>query len=221
MPHSHGHTCESQATHHDHDHSHSPPPEETHEMESLYSKIDLTGVRAINERVPESAAQIIKPWDQRFSDELSCMSNVDGQIILHVPFVGQIKLKSILLRCPATTSAAKEMYVYVNRDDLDFTNVDDAIPIETFECVAYEHASDMIEYPVKTRLYRNVRSITLYFKQHWSDDEDDPLILYYLGFRGDHTEIRTGPISVTYEAFANPKDHKVRGFNRTSRKLNY
>lgn len=210
MTHSHGHACESEALHHDHDHDHSPPPEDTNQVQSLFEKVQTSAVRALNEKVTGSGAKIVKPWNERFSTEPHLESDSDEQIILHVPFDGMIKLKSILIRCPNTTSAIKEMKVFVNKDDLDFDTIGDAKPTETFECVPFENASDLIEYPVKIRLYHNVKTVTLFFEHNWSDDEE-PTVLWFLGFRGEHMEIKDAPIAITYEAFANPKDHKVRG----------
>lgn len=218
MSHSHGHSCESEAGHHDHDHDHSPPPENTNEVQSLYQKIRTTAVRTLNETVAGSGARIIKSWDQRFVSDPSCRSDADEQIIMHVPFDGQVKLKSILLRCPNTVSAIKEMQVFVNRDDLDFDTISDVKPTETFECVPYENASDLIEYPVKVRLYNNVKSITLFFERNWSGDEE-PTVLCFLGFRGEHTEISDAPVAISYEAFANPKDHKVKGTEETAGRM--
>lgn len=210
MSHSHGHACESEAQHHDHDHDHSPPPEETHEVQSLFDKIQLHAVRVLNEAESGSGAKIIKPWGNRFSTDPFLTSDSDEQMIIHIPFDGMVKLKSILVRCPNTVSAIKEMKVFVNKESLDFDTVNDAKPTEVFECVPYEHASDMIEYPVKVRLYHNVKTLTLFLEHNWSNDEL-PTILWYLGFRGEQTQYKDVPIAITYEAFANPKDHKVPG----------
>ncbi|CCG84934.1 protein of unknown function [Taphrina deformans PYCC 5710] len=218
MSHSHGHVCEAEAQHHDHDHDHDPPPEDTNEVQSLYQKIRSAAVRTLNEQVSGSGAKIIKPWNDRFDTSIRCTSDADEQIIMHVPFDGQIKLKSILVRCPGTTSAIKEMRVYINREDLDFDTIGDAKPTETFECVPYENASDLIEYPVKIRLYNNVKSVTLFFEHNWSGDEE-PTVLWYLGFRGDHTEIKDAPVAISYEAFANPKDHRVKGTEETAGRM--
>lgn len=213
MTHSHGHACESESQHHDHDHDHSPPPEDTNQVQSLYEKVQTGAVRALNEMVPGSGAEIIKPWSERFSTVPVLKSDSDEQLIIHIPFDGMVKLKSIFVRCPNTTSAIKEMKVYVNKDELDFDTIGDAKPTEVFECVPYEYASDLIEYPVKVRLYNRVKTLTLFLEHNWSDDEL-PTILWYLGFRGEHTEIKDAPIAITYEAFANPKDHKVPGMDQ-------
>lgn len=210
MAHSHGHVCESEAGRHDHDHDHSPPPEDTNQVQSLYQKVRTSAVRALNEETPGSAAKIIRPWNERFNIDPELRSDSDEQIILHVPFDGQIKLKSILIRCPNSVSAIKDMKVYVNREDLDFDSIGEAKATETFECVPYANASDLIEYPVKIRLYNNVKTLTLFFEHNWSDDEE-PTEIWYLGFRGDYTEIRDAPVAISYEAFANPKDHKIKG----------
>lgn len=68
MSHSH---CGDESHSHDHggsSHSHSPPPDSI-PGDSLYGKIDLDGVRCLNERVEGMARKAIKPWDQRLDTE--------------------------------------------------------------------------------------------------------------------------------------------------------
>lgn len=226
MPHSHGHVCESESTHHDHDHDHDPPPEETNEVHSLYQYIRTDAVRTLNATDPSAGSRIIKPWTERWNTHpsLTSLSDPDAadsddeddesaQVIIIVPFDGQIKLKSILLRCPATKSAPKLMQVYSQAEDLDFAAVADGRkPVETFECVPYESAGDVIEYPVKQRLYNNITSLGIMISENWSGSgERTGTEIWYLGFRGERKELAQAPVAISYEAFANPKDHRVKG----------
>ncbi|ORY79108.1 galactose-binding domain-like protein [Protomyces lactucae-debilis] len=213
MPH--GHVCETEAQHHDHDHDHDhDPQEETHAVQSLYEHIDLGAVRCLNEQSPGSARHIIRPWDKRWDTNPSLQSEEDdAQLLLHVPFQGgQVRPRSLLLRCPRTSSAPKQIKVYNNRTDLDFSSIDDIKPIETIECVDSASAGDIIEYPFKTRLYTHTGALSFLVTSNHAGEEDEVATeIWYLGIRGDFTELHAGPVAVTYEAYANPKDHKVFG----------
>lgn len=65
---------------------------------SLFGSIDIDRVHGLNLSVPEDAKAIIKPWDQQNDDQRWAESGVDDQIIIHVPFVENVKLKSVVLK---------------------------------------------------------------------------------------------------------------------------
>lgn len=76
-----------------------------------------SSVYGLNLTVPEDAKEIIKPWDEREDNDKYLDSNVDDQVrwlafpelgsmltiyviqlIIHVPFVENVRIKSILLK---------------------------------------------------------------------------------------------------------------------------
>jgi hypothetical protein len=94
------------------------------ETQNLFGSIDRDNVFGLNISVPEHAREVIKPWDQRESLEklvesavddqvrVSCLSkqtninHLDArpsalhtfQLIIHVPFTQNVRIRSILLR---------------------------------------------------------------------------------------------------------------------------
>jgi len=48
----------------------------------------------------------------------------------------------------------------------------------------------------------------LYIENNWSDGEEEVSRLWYIGFKGEWTELKDAPLLTVYEATPNPADHK-------------
>jgi hypothetical protein len=46
-----------------------------------------------------------------------------------------------------------------------------------------------------------VRNITLYIEDNWSDGEEETSTLWYIGFKGEWTELKDAPLITVYEVF--------------------
>ena len=200
------HVCESEAHRHDHDHDHDhdhqhEASEETDEAQSLYKYIDVQRIRTLN----ATDGCIVKPWRERWSVLPECQSDSDEQVILIIPFLASVKISSLLIRTPNTTAAPREIKLFGKEVDFD-TEVK---PLQTLECVDHQHASDVIEYPLQTRQFTNISQLTLFVTSNYGADTTS---LWYLGIRGQMITLRQdAPVSIVYEAQANPKDHAVKG----------
>jgi hypothetical protein len=93
-------------------------------------------------------------------------------------------------------------YSFHNREDIDFSIASDLPPtssITTIPPTASTHHQDIIEYPVKRVSFNNVRNLTLYVENNWSDGEEDVSRLWYVGFKGEWTELKDVPLVAVYE----------------------
>ena len=126
-----------------------------------------------------------------------------------ISFTGLVRLHSIIIRSPPDESAPSRLKLFLNRDDLDFSAASDLTPVQTLTLplVPAGSADDTVEIPVKRALFNNVHSLSLFFDENHGG-EDDVTRINYLGFKGDFTKLGTEPVSVLYEAAANPRDHK-------------
>lgn len=214
--------------HHDHDHDHSDDitPALQH---SLYQHIRFDDIVTLNEARTDSGKAIVKKtWVDRMQPDPELVSNTDEQILMNVPFTGQIKLHAILIRTSLSISAPRTLRVFINRDDLDFSNVDDRAPTQEFEL---SQTSEVQEIPVKRALFGKVQRLTLYFVDNFgtrlresdSESEDDDegeeeaeaevSRMSYLGFKGEWMQLGRAPAQILYEAVANPNDHAIKGTN--------
>lgn len=80
--------CHDEHGGHDHDHSeHDHSNDITPALQShLYQQIDFDRVTTLNEAVPDSGAMVLKKeWSQRLDAKPDLHSDVDEQLLMHIP----------------------------------------------------------------------------------------------------------------------------------------
>ncbi|KAJ2902474.1 PITH domain-containing protein [Zalerion maritima] len=196
---------------HDHDgHDHSDDITPALQF-SLYQHINFDEVEALNEAEPGSGKAVLKKtWEERLQVEPELVSDADEQLLVKVPFTGQVKLHSILIRTADSDTAPKTLKVLINRESIDFSAAEEAKPTQTFEL---SRTSDVQEIPVKRALFGQVQRLVLFFPDNFSDGMDDVTRFSYLGFKGEWMQLGRAPSTIIYEAAANPSDHAVKGTN--------
>jgi len=55
------------------------------------------------------------------------------------------------------------------------------------------------EYPVKRVSFNNVRNLTLFVSENWSGGDEETSKLWYIGFKGEWTELKDAPLITVYE----------------------
>ncbi|KAL7752813.1 hypothetical protein RI367_001816 [Sorochytrium milnesiophthora] len=206
--HQHDHGCHDEAHDHDHDHSHDKEGPERGDESSLWRHIVLDNVRCLNESEEGAGTSVLKPWEERMDTAKVVESDADEQLILHVPFTGSVKLKSIAVRGGPGDAAPSKLKVFINSDQLDFDAAESTEPTQEFELVdpsaGGADAAGVIEYPTRVAKFNQVRSVSLYFCENFGADATR---LLFVGFKGEWTELKRDPIITLYEAAANPADH--------------
>ncbi|OTB04174.1 hypothetical protein M426DRAFT_321027 [Hypoxylon sp. CI-4A] len=197
---------------HDHDHDHDHSDDITPALQfSLYQHIRFDDIVTMNESRPDSGKAIVKKtWDQRLQTEPELESDADEQILINVPFTGQVKLHAILLRTSPSDSAPRTLKVFINRDDVDFGAAEQLPPTQTFEL---SQTSEVQELPVRRALFGKVRRLTLFFEDNFGDDVSSAT---YLGFKGEWMQLGRAPAQILYEAAPNPNDHAVKGVSASN-----
>ncbi|EXJ77507.1 hypothetical protein A1O3_09733 [Capronia epimyces CBS 606.96] len=209
--HDHGHSNSDGHSHgagdghgHGHDHSHDLEPAL---QSNLYQQINFEGITTLNEAEPNSGAAIVqKTWDQRLNEQPLLESDADEQLLMHVPFAGSCKLYSILIRTSDSDSAPSTLKLFRNRDDVDFGIATDLQPTQTLNL---PKSNEVMEIPLNRALWNGTTSIALFFEDNHSGGEEDVTRVGYLGFKGNFMALNREPVSVLYEAAANPQDHKL------------
>lgn len=205
MSHDHSH-CHDE--HHDHGgDGHDHTDDLTPALQNLlYSQIDFDKLVTLNEGASNSGRAICqKTWAQRMDPEPELKSSADEQLLMVVPFTGQVRLHSILIRTSPAPSSPKTLKLFLNADTMDFDTATEKEPTQTLEI---SQTSEVQEIPVKRVLFNTTRSLALFFEDNWGQGEEDESIVSYLGFKGDFMKLNREAVSVMYEAAANPSDHK-------------
>ncbi|KAL8746958.1 MAG: hypothetical protein Q9190_001078 [Brigantiaea leucoxantha] len=199
--HSHGEDGHNHGPGDAHDHSDDIEPA----LQTLiWKQIDFEQIRTLNESESDAGAKVVeKTWPQRLEPEPELASDADEQLLIFVPFAGVVKLHAILLRSSADSSAPKTLKLFINRDDLDFSTASDLQPTQTLEL---SQTSEIQELPVKRALFGNTYNISLFIEDNFGDDVSR---IFWIGFKGEFTNITREPVEVLYEKAANPKDHTL------------
>ncbi|KAK0747511.1 PITH domain-containing protein [Apiosordaria backusii] len=212
------HHCHDE--HHGHDHSghghdhaggeHDHSDDITPALQfSLYQHIEFDAVTTLNEARYGSGREVLrKTWAERLEAEPEVESDADEQLLVNIPFTGQVKLHSILLRTSDSDSAPKTLKVIINRDDVDFGVAEEVQGTQEFEL---SQTSEVQEIAVRRARFNAVRRISLFFPDNFGDGDEDVTRISYIGFKGEWMQLGRAPSNILYEAAANPSDHKVKG----------
>ncbi|KAH9941741.1 PITH domain-containing protein [Epithele typhae] len=149
---------------------------------NLYQSIDKSNVHGLNLTVPEDAQALIKSWDEREDTSHFAESGVDDQIIIHVPFTQNVRLRSLLLKTGRGELTPGRLRLYANRTNIvDFAEAEDGATPQ-LDIALLEGETQVTEYPLRAASFANVHSLSLFFSDAIGGDQ---LRLYFIGFRGD------------------------------------
>ncbi|KAI0654416.1 DUF1000-domain-containing protein [Cubamyces menziesii] len=151
------------------------------DLTNLYGSIDKYNVHGLNLTIPEDAQNIIKPWNEREDTSKFAESGVDDQVIIHIPFTQNVRLRSILLKLGRGEMTPRRLRIYANRTNIvDFSEAEEITPQLNISLLEGETA--VHEYQLRAASFANVHSVSLFFSDSVGGDA---LRLYYIGFRGD------------------------------------
>lgn len=157
------------------------------------------------------AAGIIKPYDARLSDAPALETDVDDDLIVHVPFAGSVRLRALLLRTGPGAATPAAVHLYKNVGALDFEDAAQGTPPPTQKLESIPDTSDVVEIPLLAARFPDVQSLTLYVPRSVGGERGAPdahTRITYLGFRGEaRVHQRSGPASIVYEAAPRATDH--------------
>lgn len=171
----------------------------------LNQHVDTPKVRALNESVPGSCKELFRSWEERLDFTKCCTSDEDDpELIIHVPFTSDVKLKSLCVIGGFDGSSPSKLKVFVNREDIDFTNAHDVPATQEWELA--ENVRGEIEYQTKFTKFQSVASLTMFFPESFSGDATT---IHFIGFKGEYTGYERDKVcSFVYEAKPLPEDHK-------------
>ncbi|XP_058855305.1 LOW QUALITY PROTEIN: PITH domain-containing protein 1 [Acipenser ruthenus] len=200
--HGHGHSCGCEGQH--------DPAERGLEF-GLYQKIDLEKLQCLNESREGAGKLVFKPWEERRDREKFVESDDDEELLFNIPFTGSVKLKGVILIGDDDDSHPAEMRLYKNCTHMSF---DDTArePDQVFRL--NRDPSGELEYPTKIARFSGVTHLSIHISKNFGSETTR---VYYIGLRGEFTQAHRHEVTIcTYEASANPADHKVDVFSTQS-----
>ncbi|KAF8697241.1 hypothetical protein AX14_001420 [Amanita brunnescens Koide BX004] len=174
---------------------------------NLYHTVDKLNIHGLNLSVPETARDVIKPWDARDSTDKYAESNVDDQLIIHIPFLESVRIKSILIKTGRGDLAPQNLNVYTNAPTIiDFADAESGNVKPQLEIALKRDESGVVEYPVKAAVFGNITALSLFFKD---SEGGDASRAYYVGFKGDVRSLRSAGTSALEVPVAGAGDAKL------------
>ncbi len=87
---------------------------------SLFRKINLDEVECLNEAEENSGRTVFKPWEQRMDKEKFVESDADEELLLNIPFSGNVKLKGLIVVGAEDGRHPAKMRLFKNRPHMTF-----------------------------------------------------------------------------------------------------
>ncbi|KAI0692201.1 galactose-binding domain-like protein [Cytidiella melzeri] len=175
------------------------------DLTNLFASIDKANVHGLNLTVPEDAAALIKPWHERNDTTVSANSAVDDQMIIHVPFIENVRMRSILLKLGRGEYTPRHLRIYANHANIvDFSEAEDAMP--HLNISLSEGEVGVVEYPLRASAFASIHSVSLFFSEAVGGES---VQIFYVGFRGDSkTQRKEGSQKLEIPA-ANAPDARI------------
>lgn len=160
----------------------------------------------MNEQSPGMSIKTIKPYDKRNDESDYLESDADDQLIIRIPFIGGVKLRSLVIKASPEDQTPSEIHVYSNLETLDFEEASNGTVQPTQKLQSIAVTREVVTYPLKTAKFNNVRSITLFVPSSLGGDTSR---IYFIGFKGEWlgNQRREGPTNIVYESAPQVKDH--------------
>ena len=176
------------------DHSGDATDETSATAFSLYSKIDTTNLECLNELVDGTGVKVFKPWSERLCRSDYVESDCDAELLFNIPFTGDVKLKGIIVIADEELAT---MRLFKSKFRMSF----DDLNSEADQEFGMTHDTNgSIEYPVKATKFFNVHHLTIHFVNKNRCDESKPCRIYYIGLKGEFTQVnRDGIVIANYE----------------------
>ncbi len=101
--------------------------------QSLFQQIDLDAIVAHNEAVHGSCRLVFKPYAERLLADPHARSDSDAELMIHIPFISSVTLKSFVVVGGSAQTAPARVRLWINREDIDFSNAEDIPPTQVFD----------------------------------------------------------------------------------------
>ncbi|XP_005988806.1 PITH domain-containing protein 1 [Latimeria chalumnae] len=170
----------------------------------LYTKIDLQRLECLNESREGAGRLVFKPWEERGDRSKFVESDDDEELLFNIPFTGNVKLKGVIIMGDEDESHPLEMRLFKNLPHMSF---DDAArePDQVFKL--NKDPTGELEYPIKIARFSSVHHLSIHISKNFGSETTK---IYYIGLRGEWTRAHRHEVTIcTYEASANPADHKI------------
>mmetsp|Transcript_12432 Transcript_12432/g.18814 ORF Transcript_12432/g.18814 Transcript_12432/m.18814 type:complete len:211 (-) Transcript_12432:91-723(-) len=183
--------------------THSHDPEYPDDEWNLYTQLDPESTTALNCTQPSDALGIFKPSALRHDPNPTLYSDADEELMVIAKFVSPVHVRKICIIGGGSSDSQHPNVVkcYVNRDGIDFTEVQEMRPTQEFNLPINTDGS--VELIPAVHPFSNIMSLAFFFP---SNHGDDCTAVQYIGLQGEHTHYRREAVNTTYEVLCTGED---------------
>lgn len=168
--------------------------------------IDVPAVIGLNEEVPNSASSTFRPYENRLEDRFSVETpEGDEELMVKVPFVSPAKVTAITVIGGDGGTAPSKVKLYINKEELDFTSVNDMDATQEVDLVEDFHGA--LQLPLRAAKFLSVTHLCLYFPQSLGGDRTR---IHWIGLWGVGSEHKRQAVVTIYESIGSKKDQDVK-----------
>lgn len=161
--------------------------------------LDTAQTTAFNITRSDHAMAAFKPHALRLDEEPSIISDSDAEVIIVARFISPCHIRKFMVIGGSTQEHhPKQMKVFVNREGIDFTNVQDFQATQVFDLNVNEPGTMELNV-FNPNSFNNITTLTFYFPVNMSEEEDVSTVIKYIGMQGEHTHYRREPVHADYE----------------------
>jgi hypothetical protein len=183
--------------------THSHNPEYPDDEWNLYTQLDVDATNALNVTQPQNVVGIFKPHALRLTNTPVLFSDADSEIIINAIFVSPVHIRKLcIIGGGETANHPNVVRCFVNKDRVDFTEINDIIPAQEF--ILPINNDGNIEFMTSIHAFTNVTSLTFYFPSNHGDE--DVTAIQYIGMQGEHTHFRREAVNTIYEVLCTGED---------------
>lgn len=181
---------------------------------NLFTKINDSKFSCLGEEVPGSGRKVFKPYADRNDETDYVNTDCDPEIIFNIPFHGNVKLKSFIIKGGEGNHPTKVL-LFKNKLSMTFDDCQRKQPDQVFE-LAYDPQAKG-QYNVKATKFNGTHHLTMFFPDSADGEETK---IYYIGLRGEFDKVNRDEIVIcNYEIAANPADLESKAFQTNTTRL--
>jgi hypothetical protein len=177
----------------------------------LLGSIDLEKVRCLNEAHNKTGKELFREHERRFEKEQSVVSDCDGEVLLIVPFVAQVKLRSVCVIAKDINCAPHLLRLFVNNENVDFSLAEQGA-VQEFHIGA--NLEGEAHNAVNPQKFSHVHKLIIHLK-----GASEETGVSYIQLKGEATNIKRQAVQTVYELNPQAKKNNLEDMTKNSYEL--
>lgn len=152
-----------------------------------------------------SIKNVLRPLSDRMDFSKGVVQSGYGRdLVVFVPFNGEIRIKAIIVIGGDEGTAPSKMKIYKNVEAVDINILEEKKPVQTVDM--NENVTGELEYLLNVTKFNNTSNLVLGFDENFGASTT---VIKYIGFKGEKLREKTKVVETVYEVRANLADHKM------------